>query len=171
MLNTFYLAFLMWLLYKNVWWNNTSKETIHIQYAYCRNNMSSWVVCCVCVCYCSWVVGQHTLVVSTDQESRREILRERVQPGHVQVIWDRAFTGDGHAPETHTHTNWSAYWHTHTHTHDTDEDVTYTTTSLAALELSWRSSFRRTCRIVCRRQNTHGYSTQPRWQTRNIKCI
>lgn len=117
MLNTFYLAFLMWLLYKNVWWNNTSKETIHIQYAYCRNNMSSWVVCCVCVCYCSWVVGQHTLVVSTDQESRREILRERVQPGHVQVIWDRAFTGDGHAPETHTHTNWSAYWHTHTHTH------------------------------------------------------
>lgn len=104
-------------LYKNGWSNNKSKKFIHIQYAYCRNSMSTLVVLChtrpVFVCafregfihsVCSWVVGQHTLVVSTDQEGRRKILCERFQPGHVQMIGDGAFTGDGHAPVTQTHT-------------------------------------------------------------------
>lgn len=47
---------------------------------------------------CSRVECKHALVVSSNEQGGWQVLCENFQPGHVEVIRDRFFTGNWHAP-------------------------------------------------------------------------
>lgn len=47
---------------------------------------------------CSGVESKHTLMVSSNEHSRRKVFGQNVQPGHVEEIGDRFFACNGHAP-------------------------------------------------------------------------
>ena len=56
---------------------------------------------CVCVCVCLCVLGvegEDTLVVSSDQQQRRDVFGQSFQPAHVEGARHCALPGQRHAP-------------------------------------------------------------------------
>ena len=60
---------------------------------------------CVCVCMCGHcapaalgVEGEDALVVPPDQQQRRDVPGQRLQPAHVEGAGHGALPGQGHAP-------------------------------------------------------------------------